>query len=142
MPDQTYAAWLRGMARRARLSYDQAVVGTTSTSELAQLISPDEADAIADALEAADEAPCACAPSWMGLGDRCRFHQALAALDRRAGREEGEDEVRRLLDAPPDDEPYTEEEQAEDEAALKRIEKGEGIDLDELIPREPEREEG
>jgi hypothetical protein len=40
-----------------------------------------------------------------------------------------------LLYAPVDDEPYTAEEAAEDDAALERLGQGQGIALDELIPR-------
>jgi hypothetical protein len=40
-----------------------------------------------------------------------------------------------LLYAPIDDEPYTPEERAEDEAALEQLRQGDGVPLDELIPR-------
>lgn len=40
-----------------------------------------------------------------------------------------------LLYAPLDDEPYTAEEQAEDAAALERLQRGEGVPLDGLLPR-------
>ena len=40
-----------------------------------------------------------------------------------------------LLYAPVDDEPYTDEERAEDDAALERLGLGEGIPLDDLLPR-------
>jgi hypothetical protein len=40
-----------------------------------------------------------------------------------------------LLYAPLDDEPYTPEERAEDEAALERLRQGDGVLLDNLIPR-------
>jgi hypothetical protein len=39
-----------------------------------------------------------------------------------------------LLDAPLDDEPYTSEEEADDDAALERVRHGHGVPLDELIP--------
>jgi len=44
-------------------------------------------------------------------------------------------EAQALLYAPVDDEPYTDEERAEDDAALERLERGEGVPLDDLFPR-------
>lgn len=41
--------------------------------------------------------------------------------------------VARLETAPPDDEPYTEEERLADEPALARLDRGEGIPLDQLM---------
>jgi len=38
-----------------------------------------------------------------------------------------------ILTAPPDDEPYTEEQQHEDEEAHARIQRGEGIPHDEIL---------
>jgi hypothetical protein len=40
-----------------------------------------------------------------------------------------------LLYAPVDDEPYTAEEAAEDDAALERLRQGQGVPLDQLVPR-------
>ncbi len=40
-----------------------------------------------------------------------------------------------LLYAPVDDEPYTPDERAEDEAALERLRQGDGVPLETLIPR-------
>ncbi len=44
-------------------------------------------------------------------------------------------EAQALLYAPADDEPYTDEERAEDDAALERLGQGEGVPLEELLPR-------
>ena len=71
MPDQPYAARLRQRAARARDKRNWP----SMAEELD--MSPDEADAIADALEAADAAPCTCTP---GGGQKCRFHDALDRL--------------------------------------------------------------
>lgn len=45
-------------------------------------------------------------------------------------------EAQRLLYLPEDDEPYTDEERAEDDAALEALERGEGTPLDDLFGRD------
>jgi hypothetical protein len=44
-------------------------------------------------------------------------------------------EAHALLYAPIDDEPYTDEERAEDDAALERLGQGEAVPLEDLLPR-------
>jgi hypothetical protein len=44
-------------------------------------------------------------------------------------------EARQLLYAPPDDEPVTEEEEAEHQAALEELHSGKGVPLEQILAR-------